>query len=158
MSDLIKNLRDSCVSEGKTKTAPVRTFDTGGEMMTEAIQKFALERPRKVAKGQFPWASCAPFVENSRGTLIHRPRSGSTYNLHRTGPHVGIHFWCGMVTSSDGKNLTFLAFPPEGRVLCERCEVAAVINGLPSADELAGRHVHKGRTIAIATCCKDAEA
>ena len=115
--------------------------------------KIELERPKKVRNGQFPWASCAPFVENSRGTLIHRPRSGSTYNLHRTGPHVGISFWCGMGVASDGKNLTFLDAPPEGRILCERCEAAAVANGLPSADELSGRHVHKGRTVAVATCC-----
>ena len=114
--------------------------------------KFPLERPKKVVNGQFPWASCAPFVENSRGTLIHRPRSGSTYNLHRN-PHIGVSFWCGMGVSSDGKSLTFLAAPPEGRILCERCEAAAVANGLQSADELAGRHVHKGRTVAVATCC-----
>ena len=121
--------------------------------MSAVIAKYALERPKKVHKNEFPWSSCAPFVENSRGTLIHRPRTGSTYNIHRTGPHVGVGFWCGMHTSSGGKNLTFLAAPPEGRILCERCEAAAVANGLPSADELAGRHVHKGRTVAVATCC-----
>ena len=115
--------------------------------------RFPLERPKKISSGQFPWTSCAPFVENSRGTLIHRPRSGSTYNLHRTGPHVGIAFWCGMHVASDGKNFMFLAVPPEGRVLCERCEAAAVAKGMPTADELAGRHVHKGRTVAMATCC-----
>ena len=115
--------------------------------------RFPLERPKKIHSGQFPWASCAPFVENSRGTLIHRPRAGSTYNLHRTGPHVAVSFWCGMSVSSGGKNLTFLEAPPEDRILCERCEAAAVANGLPSADELAGRHVHKGRTVAVATCC-----
>jgi len=121
--------------------------------VSAVIQKFPLERQKKIHKNEFPWASCAPFVENSRGTLIHRPRSGSTYNLHRTGPHIGVGFWCGMHVASSGKNLTFLAAPPDGRILCERCEAAAVANGLPSADELAGRHVHKGRTVAVATCC-----
>ena len=112
----------------------------------------ALERPKRVSKGQSPWTNCEPFVENSRGTLIHRPRSVSTYNIHPTGPHIGIHLWCGMHVSG-GKNFTFLAAPPEGRILCERCEAAAVANELPAADELAGKHVHKGRTVAMATCC-----
>lgn len=30
---------------------------------------------------------------------------------------------------ADGKNFTFLAAPPDGRILCERCEAAAVANG-----------------------------
>lgn len=103
----------------------------------------------------FPWSSCSPFVENSRGMLIHRPRSGATYNLHRK-PHISVSFWCGMATASSGTNLTFLTSPPEDKILCARCEAAAVAKGLPSADELAGRHVHVGRTVAVVTCC-DAE-
>lgn len=123
--------------------------DTGSTMT-----KLPLERPKRQFHGEFPWVACAPFVENSRGTLIHRPRTGSTYNIHRTGPHIGVGFWCGMHVTG-GKNLTFLAAPPNDRILCERCEAAAVANGLPSADELAGRHVHKGRTVAVATCCDE---
>jgi hypothetical protein len=94
-----------------------------------------------------------PFVENSRGTLIHRPRRVSTYNIHKSGPHVGIEFWCGMHVSSGGKNFTFQDAPTDGRVLCERCEAIAVANELPSADDITGRHVHKGRTVAVSTCC-----
>lgn len=119
--------------------------------------KLPLERPKKVFPKEFPWTSCAPFVENSRGVLIHRPRTGSTFNLHRTGPHVGLGYWCGMHTASDGKNLTFLSVPPEDRILCARCEAVAVANGLPSADDLAGRHVHKGGVVAVVTCCADLE-
>lgn len=115
--------------------------------------KFPLERQKKVFPKEFPWTSCSPFVENSRGVLIHRPRTGSTFNLHRTGPHVGLGYWCGMHTASDGKNLTFLSVPPDDRILCARCEAIAVANGLPSADELADRHVHKGGVVAVATCC-----
>ena len=115
--------------------------------------KLPLERgtigptPKKV-----PWASSLPFVENSRGVLIHRPRSGMSFYIHRS-PHIGIGFWCGMHTASDGKNLTFHDAPPDGKILCERCEAAAVAAGLPSADELAGRHVHKGCTKPVITCC-----
>lgn len=100
------------------------------------------------------WISCLPFVENSRGVLIHRPRSGQTYNIHKTGPHIGIAFWCGMHIASGGKNITFLEAPPEGKILCERCEANAVKNGMPTADELAGRHVHKGGVVAVVTCCE----
>ena len=125
----------------------------GYDLRDRPITRLPLERPKKISPKEFPWAACAPFVENSRGILIHRPRTGSTYNLHRSGPHIGVGFWCGMRTASDGKNLTFLASPPEDRILCARCEAIAVANGLPSADELAGRHVHKGRTVAVATCC-----
>lgn len=108
-------------------------------------------------KHGFPWASCMPFVENSRGTLIHRPRSAATYNMHAN-PHNGVTFWCGMAVSTSKKNLTFLSTPPADKILCERCEVVAVKAGMPSADELAGRHVHKGRTVAVVTCCKTNEA
>lgn len=119
--------------------------------------KLPLEtRPFDVKHG-FPWTSCLPFIENSRGALIHRPRRGATYNLHKTGPHIGITFWCGMAVSTSKKNLTFLAAPPAGKILCERCEGAAIKAGLPSADELAGRHVHKGGVVAVATCCQNME-
>ena len=116
--------------------------------------KLPLEKKHKCSQPHFPWVSCAPFVENSRGVLIHRPRSGTTYNIHKK-PHIGIKFWCGMSVASEGGNLTLLDVPPDGRIVCERCEAAAIANGLPSADELAGKHVHKGRTVAVMTCCAD---
>jgi hypothetical protein len=104
------------------------------------------------AGAAFPWKACKPFVENPRGTLIHRPREAMTYCLHRL-PHIGVTFWCGMATTDDKGRLTFLDAPPDGSIVCERCEAAAVKAGLPGADELAGKHVHKGRTVAVATCC-----
>jgi hypothetical protein len=119
----------------------------------QPMTRLPLEVKRFHSENGFPWSSCAPFVENSRGTLIHRPRTGSTYNNLKAGPHIGVHFWCGMCVATSKNNLTFLSAPPEGRILCERCEAAAVASGLPSADALAGRHVHKGRTKAVATCC-----
>lgn len=118
------------------------------------MTKIALSRKKKIARNEYPWASCLPFVENSRGTLIHRPRRASTYNIHRSGPHIGVEFWCGMHVSTSKGNLTFLSSPADGKILCERCEAIAVLRGLPTADELAGRHVHKGKTIAVSTCCE----
>lgn len=99
----------------------------------------------------FPWASCAPFVENSRGKLIHRPREVTTFKIFRE-PHTSVHHWCGSTHIGTNK-FTFLEAPPEGKFLCERCEDLAVAAGLPSADELAGRHVHTGKVIVIQTCC-----
>ena len=40
--------------------------------------KLALQQPKRHPLHRdkiLPWASCAPFVENSRGVLIHLPRS-----------------------------------------------------------------------------------
>lgn len=122
-----------------------------------ALLKLPLESSKSRDLRALRWSSCLPFVENSRGVLIHRPRTGATYNIHKSGPHVGIGFWCGMSVSCDGKNLTFHATPPAGRIVCARCEAAAVASGMPSADELAGHHVHIGRTITAPTCCQDSE-
>lgn len=118
--------------------------------------KFPLEIRRFDVKHGFPWKSALPFVDNSRGTLIHRPRSGVTFNCHDK-PHNAITFWCGMGVSTSKKNLTFLSVPPPDKILCERCEEAAVKAGITSADKIAGRHVHKGRTIAVVTCCEKTE-
>ena len=126
--------------------------DINSEMMKIPLEKNrsdAFYRSGKI----FPWVKCKPFVENKRGVLIHRPRSAETFHLHKK-PHIGISFWCGMSVTDDGGKLTLLDAPPEDSILCERCEAAAVKAGLPTADQLAGRHVHKGRTVAVVTCCK----
>lgn len=102
-----------------------------------------------------PWATCLPFVENSRGVLIHRPRYVSTFNVHKL-PHIAIQYWCGC-GASGGKKFTFHAAPPEGKLLCERCEQQAVLRGMPSADSLAMKHVHLGKLVAVQTCCAAAE-
>ena len=103
----------------------------------------------------FPWSSCAPFVENSRGVLIHRPRSAQTITIHRE-PHKAIHYWCGNGVAGK-RNLSFLAAPPEDKLLCARCEAQAVKAGLPSAAELTGRHVHLGKVVAVRVCCDQEE-
>lgn len=112
--------------------------------------------PREFRSHVFPWATCAPFVDNSRGLLIHRPRQVSTYaktGVIRT--HIGIGYWCGNHVSGDN-NFTFLdTLQQDGKLLCARCEEAAVANGLPSADDLVGRHVHKGGLVAVQSCCKE---
>lgn len=102
-----------------------------------------------------PWASCAPFIENSRGVLIHRPKSAKNITiLGKT--HAAILYWCGNGVA--GKHLTLLEAPPEDALLCEACERRAVAAGLPSASSLAGRHVHLGKVVAVRTCCEGARS
>ena len=59
----------------------------------------------------FAWIKCKPFVENKRASLIHRPRSAETFNLHKN-PHIGISFWCGMGVTDSGNKLKLLDVPP----------------------------------------------
>lgn len=104
------------------------------------------------SKDRLPWASCTPFVDNKRALLIHRPRVVATYTTQKM-PHIGITFWCGNNACGDDDKFTFTDIPPLDKYLCARCEAAAVEAGLPSADDLAGRHVHIGKLVAVKTCC-----
>ena len=120
----------------------------GGEAMIALV-------PPKIPAWQsvkvLVWKACLPFLENTRAVLIHRPRSVQTINIHSE-PHIAVQNWCG--TGFAGrKKLTFLSAPPEGKLLCQRCERNAVRAGQPSADALAGRHVHQGKLVAVQTCC-----
>jgi len=115
------------------------------------VIKLPLKVEKRTFKKCFPWSSCLPFVENSRGILIHRPRSVMTYTQYKT-PYIAVGMWCGNSQNGE-KNFTFLSVPPEKAILCERCELLAVAAGLPTADELAGRHVHKGGVKAFKSCC-----
>ena len=115
--------------------------------------KIALQRPKDVRHAAAVWRSCLPFVNNERAVLVHRPRSILTFNIHRI-PHLGVHYWCGNM-STGNKKFTFLATAPEEKPVCQRCEDAAVEAGLPSTDELCGAHRHKGVVVAVQTCCKE---
>lgn len=103
-----------------------------------------------------PWKACTPFVDNRRAVLIHRPYNVTTYRLHNK-PHIGVHFWCG--NSASGSDIfTFTDALDGKKLLCARCETAAVAAGLPSADELSGRHIHTGKIVAVQTCCAEGAA
>ena len=98
-----------------------------------------------------PWKTGLPFLENSRAVLVHRPRSVATITIHKA-PHVAVLNWCG-TSFAGNRTLTFLSAPPDGKLLCQRCERNAVKAGQPSADALVGRHVHQGKLVAVQTCC-----
>ena len=109
--------------------------------------------PNGYSSNKVRWASAMPFVENSRGVLIHRPREVTTHTQFQK-PHISALFFCGNGVSSNRSTLTFLDAPPEGKLLCDRCETVALALGMPSADSLVGRHVHRGKVVAVQTCCQ----
>lgn len=115
----------------------------------------ALEKDKYLPSGSVPWTSCKPFVENSMGVLIHRPRRVTKRQIsERYKPHLSVQSWCGN-TMNGGKKFTFLDAPGKGRIVCARCEDNAVSNGLPTSSALAGHHVHTGGVVAVARCCND---
>ncbi len=128
--------------------------------MKAAIEKDpSIKRAQGKCKGvsSIPWIACEPFVENTKAVLIHRPRHVTTHKLGpRWAAHHAVHNWCDSVFTGTAK-FTFLAEPPIGRIVCARCEDAAVAAGLPSSSEIAGRHVHTGGVVAVARCCDHIE-
>lgn len=97
-----------------------------------------------------------PFYANPRGQLIHRVKSAVTIFDNGEPSHISVRYWCnnGSTAGADG----FAEFPPEERLLCVPCERNAVDHGQPTADELAGRHVHLGVMKPHRVCCRDIEA
>jgi len=99
-----------------------------------------------------PWASCAPFVDNSRALLLHRPRAVTVFKCGNRPSHLAVENWCGNHSCGTDK-FTFLDSYDGDKLLCARCESAAVAQGMPSADELSGHHMHQGKVIDVQTCC-----
>jgi len=105
------------------------------------------------------WTHSLPFVQNTRGVLIHRPRYVQIFNFHKSA-HMAVGHLCGSGTTgpiTEKSHIKFLPTPPDGSIMCERCESFAVTFGMPSASELAGKHVHVGKLKAVITCCKERE-
>lgn len=123
--------------------------------------KVALEKRKGLNDGRcfkgIPWTSSEPFVMNDMAQLIHRVRNVSMHKISDRYPyHLGVHMWCGN-GSTGTKKFTFLGEPPVGRIVCARCEGAAIAAGLPSSSQIAGRHVHTGGVVAVAQCCDHIE-
>lgn len=96
--------------------------------------------------------SCAPFVENKFAVLIHRPLEVVYRKAHLDGHiYVCVDYMCG--NSARGENkFTFYDKAPKWRIVCARCEVAALEKGLPSSSELTGRHICVGGVKAMSHC------
>lgn len=115
--------------------------------------KVALKKREKMKGGRgIHWTASQPFIENSRGVLIHRPEYVTTYKAHWNESYLIIKNFCGSTFCGTHK-FTFLDAPPEGKILCARCEDEAVKEGLPTAEKLVGRHVHTGGVIGVRNCC-----
>lgn len=112
------------------------------------------QKPRRRDRDTLHWKRSVPFVLNPRGILIHRVCRISTHYTHR-GCHVSYGYWCGNGTTA--RFCELFSDPPENRLLCVRCEAAAVAAGQPTADELAGRHVCIGKVKTQRLCCRNQE-
>lgn len=116
------------------------------------MKKLKIEPNRRRIDSGPVWTSCAPFLINTRGVFVHRVRHARTVLWNGKASHHVVDYFCGNGTCGTG-NLIFTDDVPEDRVLCERCEAFALAAGQPSADELAGHHVHIGRVRAFRVCC-----
>lgn len=115
--------------------------------------KIALQKAPRLSRG-IPWTACEPFIENTRAILIHRVKHVTTHKIGDRWPaHLAVTCWCGNSISGT-KNITFLAEPPQEKLVCARCEDAAVKAELPTSAQLSGRHVHTGGLVAVARCCE----
>ena len=98
------------------------------------------------------WIKSLPFYVNYKGLLVHRVKSAKCYLRDGEYSHTSVSFYCANSTTSKGK---FVDDPPTDRLLCERCEQVVKQMGLPSADQLTGRHVHVGKVRCKRTCCQE---
>lgn len=114
-----------------------------------------LETPRRYSSAGCKlndgwWKQSPPFVQNDRAQLIHRPKM-ITEHTSLGKRHIAVRYMCDG-TATGLKKFTFLDAPPEDRLVCAVCEARAVMIGLPSSSEIAGKHVHLGRMKPVMTC------
>jgi hypothetical protein len=118
--------------------------------------KVKLHEPKTRAGEQLDaWASCEPFLHNENAVLIHRPRSVFRFRSPSVpNQNIIIDLWCGGTVYDRGQ-CWYMDYVEANRLLCERCELAAVRAGLLSASEIVGSHVHVGGVRAVQFCCRD---
>lgn len=99
------------------------------------------------------WSAVVPFFANPRGVLVHRVKCAGTFvDAEGNSRHHAVYYFCGgscCTHSVEG----FTDKPEPAAVLCHRCEAMASNEQKPTADQLAGRHVHVGHARAVRTCC-----
>lgn len=113
--------------------------------------KIKLKPPKDKRGCTGVFTEAQPFVKNERGLLVHRPRY-ITHHTNRFGAHLSVHYYCGNAANGALK-FSFLDAPGDDDLVCEPCEIRARMAKLPSASEIAGRHVHTGKIRAFQTCC-----
>lgn len=110
-----------------------------------------LKKEKRFEKSMIQWTAAKPFIENTKAVLIHRPRHVTTHRILGKS-HLAIKCWCGN-SFSGTKKFTFLDAPPDSKIVCARCEDAAVGAGMLSSEQLVGSHVHTGGVVAVLRCC-----
>lgn len=143
--------RDPAADEGRDEVSKLRTR----EIPIKPSRTY-LHREERTDFGQLAWTRSPPFVVNPRGVLIHRVQHVTTYLREFVESHIHASYLCGNGCNFDPEDVAdVLVFdPPTDRLLCEFCEAKAKRKQLPSGDELAGRHVHRGVLVPMQTCCK----
>lgn len=120
--------------------------------MSQQIQLEPYQRARSAnEKGRsFSIRTALPFVQSFRGKLAHRPRRAALHNIWNA-PHFSTQYLCGGTVTHKPTGFLFTDDPT--LPVCSRCEALAIEAGMPSASEIAGRHVCIGRTVVVA--CHD---
>jgi hypothetical protein len=117
----------------------------------------------KLAKPRSPWPvtdarywdRSLPFFHASAGILLHRVANVLDFLRGGRVTHTAVHYLCGN-SSFVRRGAEFVADPKKaGRLVCSFCEFRARQQRLPSADKLAGHHVHVGRLRVEQVCCRD---
>lgn len=118
--------------------------------------KVKLKKPRRLTSDAIYWHRSEPFYVNPRGVLVHRVRDVCTIFIHGQKRHNAVHYVCGNQNCFPlgSERELLVARPPKGRLVCVFCEARAAVMKLPTADKLVGRHVHKGKCVAVRTCCE----
>lgn len=96
------------------------------------------------------WTRAAPFFQARY--LVHRVHHVVSFLEDGQVTHIHVTYWC---NGGGGNPDGFCEEPAAKRILCARCEAAAVEAGKPAADLIVGRHVHIGGLRAVRTCCTE---
>lgn len=101
------------------------------------------------------WLTAEPFFVNPRAQLTHRVAAVNTMYQDGEISHYCVRYLCGNGAHFEDPVACLVAVPPEDRLVCTMCEFKAEQAGLKSSDELAGKHVHKGKLVPVQTCCQN---
>lgn len=106
-------------------------------------------------RDQVAWRKSLPLFRAAGGVLFHRVASVTTFLDEEFGrQHDALHYLCGNI-GHVRKYSEFTDNPSDDAVICARCEALARLKGLPSIDELIGRHCHVGGVKSFRTCCEE---
>ena len=103
---------------------------------------------------QIHYMESLPFLVNPRGVLAHRVKSLFSLQWKKTGQlWYIVEYWCYSYANIDATVIDeALVDDPRPRLVCARCETAAIDSHMPLSSELVGEHVCVGGVRAINLC------